>query len=57
MRLSGLDPSMFIRFLCRDENDWRDFRKRVSKVRLDIFRSLSVIDLFLSYLDFSFLKQ
>jgi hypothetical protein len=55
MPLSGLDPSMLIGFLCRDEDDWRDFRKRVSEVRL--FRSLSVVDLFLSYLDFSFLER
>ena len=34
MPLSGLDPSILIGFLCRDEDDWRDFRKRVSKVRL-----------------------
>jgi cysteine protease ATG4 len=34
MPLSGLDPSMLIGFLCRDEDDWRDFRKRVSEVRL-----------------------
>ena len=34
MPLSGLDPSMLIGFLCRDERDWRDLRERVSEVRL-----------------------
>jgi cysteine protease ATG4 len=29
MPLSGLDPSMLIGFLCKDEGDWIDFRKRV----------------------------
>jgi len=33
MPLSGLDPSMLIGFLCRDEADWWDFRKRVGEVR------------------------
>ena len=32
MPLSGLDPSMLIGFLCRDERDWWDFRRRVSEV-------------------------
>jgi len=32
MPLSGLDPSMLIGFLCRDEADWWDFRRRVSEV-------------------------
>lgn len=32
MPLSGLDPSMLIGFLCRDENDWVDFRRRVVQV-------------------------
>ncbi len=30
--LSGLDPSMLIGFLCRDEAEWWDFRKRVDEV-------------------------
>jgi cysteine protease ATG4 len=34
MPLSGLDPSMLIGFLCRDEKDWWDFKKRVGDVRL-----------------------
>lgn len=32
MPLSGLDPSMLIGFLCRDEAEWWDFRKRVGEV-------------------------
>jgi cysteine protease ATG4 len=32
MPLSGLDPSMLIGFLCKDERDWTDFRKRVNEV-------------------------
>jgi len=34
MPLSGLDPSMLLGFLCRDEADFLDFSERVSKVRL-----------------------
>lgn len=34
MPLSGLDPSMLIGFLCRDEADWIDFRRRVGDVSL-----------------------
>ena len=30
--LSGLDPSMLIGFLCRDEAEWWDFKKRVDEV-------------------------
>jgi len=48
MPLSGLDPSMLIGFLCRDEDDWRDFRRRVSEVCL----SLCLVDLFLSSFGF-----
>jgi hypothetical protein len=33
MHLSGLDPSMLVGFLCRDAEEWRDFRKRVVEVR------------------------
>jgi len=32
MPLSGLDPSMLIGFLCKDEEDWIDFRRRVGDV-------------------------
>jgi cysteine protease ATG4 len=34
MPMSGLDPSMLIGFLCRDEKDWWDFKKRVADVCL-----------------------
>ncbi|KAF9477390.1 hypothetical protein BDN70DRAFT_861911 [Pholiota conissans] len=37
MPLSGLDPSMLIGFLCRDEAEWWDFRKRVSELPKTIF--------------------
>ncbi|KAI0791878.1 peptidase family C54-domain-containing protein [Abortiporus biennis] len=30
MPLSGLDPSMLVGFLCKDENDWIDFKRRVA---------------------------
>lgn len=32
MPLSGLDPSMLLGFLCKDESDWEDFRRRVGEV-------------------------
>jgi hypothetical protein len=32
MPLSGLDPSMLLGFLCKDESDWKDFRRRVAEV-------------------------
>ena len=32
MPLSGLDPSMLLGFLCKDEADWWDFKKRVGDV-------------------------
>lgn len=41
MPLSELDPSMLIGFLCRDEEDWKDFRRRVDEVRLPPFVSFS----------------
>lgn len=37
MPLSGLDPSMLIGFLCKDEADWRDFRQRVGNVSLRFY--------------------
>ncbi|KJA22323.1 hypothetical protein HYPSUDRAFT_41184 [Hypholoma sublateritium FD-334 SS-4] len=37
MPLSGLDPSMLIGFVCRDERDWWDFRRRVSELPKTIF--------------------
>jgi cysteine protease ATG4 len=33
MPLSGLDPSMLLGFLCRDERDWLDLRARIADVR------------------------
>lgn len=32
MPLSGLDPSMLIGFLVKDEHDWHDFRNRVAEL-------------------------
>ncbi|KAF9808590.1 hypothetical protein IEO21_07806 [Rhodonia placenta] len=32
MPLSGLDPSMLIGFLCKDESDWIDFRRRITEL-------------------------
>ncbi|KAI6044613.1 cysteine protease required for autophagy [Pisolithus marmoratus] len=32
MPLSGLDPSMLLGFLCKDENDWMDLRRRINEL-------------------------
>ncbi|KAF9237215.1 cysteine protease required for autophagy [Melanogaster broomeanus] len=32
MPLSGLDPSMLLGFLCKDENDWIDLRSRINEL-------------------------
>ncbi|KAH7104204.1 peptidase family C54-domain-containing protein [Auriculariales sp. MPI-PUGE-AT-0066] len=32
MPLSGLDPSMLFGFLCKDEEDWKDFRRRMAEI-------------------------
>ncbi|KAJ7257890.1 hypothetical protein B0H12DRAFT_1110453 [Mycena haematopus] len=37
MHLSGLDPSMLVGFLCRDAEEWADFRKRVVELPRAIF--------------------
>ncbi|KAG6905650.1 hypothetical protein DXG01_001444 [Tephrocybe rancida] len=37
MPLSGLDPSMLIGFLCKDEADWEDFRRRVGELPRTVF--------------------
>ncbi|KAH0578770.1 hypothetical protein H2248_002967 [Termitomyces sp. 'cryptogamus'] len=37
MPLSGLDPSMLIGFVCRDEGDWVDFRRRVGELPKTVF--------------------
>jgi len=36
MPLSGLDPSMLLGFLCKDESDWKDFRARVADVGISL---------------------
>ena len=33
MPLSGLDPSMLMGFLCKNEQDWIDFKAKVADVR------------------------
>ncbi|KAG6827735.1 hypothetical protein H0H92_010613 [Tricholoma furcatifolium] len=37
MPLSGLDPSMLIGFLCKDEEEWRDLRRRVAGLPRTVF--------------------
>lgn len=37
MPLSGLDPSMLLGFLCRDQAEWLDLRRRVSELPRTIF--------------------
>ncbi|KAF8633482.1 hypothetical protein AX15_001409 [Amanita polypyramis BW_CC] len=37
MPMSGLDPSMLIGFLCRDEAEWVDFKRRVGGLPRTIF--------------------
>lgn len=32
MPLSGLDPSMLMGFLCKNEQDWIDFKAKVAEV-------------------------
>ena len=36
MPLSGLDPSVLIGFLCRDESDWWDFKRRSERYLLPL---------------------
>lgn len=36
MHLSGLDPSMLLGFLCKDETDYQDFRARVLEVSVGV---------------------
>ena len=33
MPLSGLDPSMLLGFLCKDEGEWLDLKDRITEVR------------------------
>ncbi|KAJ7746924.1 hypothetical protein DFH07DRAFT_1062874 [Mycena maculata] len=37
MPISGLDPSMLVGFLCRDADEWADFRRRVVELPRAIF--------------------
>ena len=37
MPMSGLDPSMLIGLLCRDEGEWVDFKRRVGELPRTIF--------------------
>ncbi|KAF7983563.1 hypothetical protein HWV62_21152 [Athelia sp. TMB] len=37
MPLSGLDPSMLLGFLCKDEKEWLDFRRRLGRDYKTIF--------------------
>lgn len=41
MPLSGLDPSMLIGFLCKNEADWIDLRRRVAEVWTRFIRTFS----------------
>ncbi len=34
MPLSGLDPSMLLGFLCKDEGEWLDLKDRITEVRV-----------------------
>lgn len=45
MPLSGLDPSMLLGFVCKDEDDFEDFVERVAQVIHVIQYSRSVADL------------
>jgi cysteine protease ATG4 len=42
MPLSGLDPSMLLGFLCKDKEDWDDFRRRVVDVSSCLFPHLTL---------------
>ncbi|KAF7419636.1 Cysteine protease atg4 [Pleurotus ostreatus] len=44
MPLSGLDPSMLLGFLCKDEADWVDFRRRVGELARDYRTIFSIQD-------------
>ncbi|KAJ6553530.1 hypothetical protein DFH09DRAFT_1166844 [Mycena vulgaris] len=37
MPLTGLNPSMLIGFVCRDEAEWIDLRRRVAELPWTIF--------------------
>ncbi|KAI0320566.1 hypothetical protein OF83DRAFT_1258250 [Amylostereum chailletii] len=42
--LSGLDPSMLIAFLCKDENDWKDLRRRIAELSRNHKTIFSILD-------------
>ena len=42
MPLSGLDPSMLIGFLCKDEADWLDLKQRINEVSCLHLRILGI---------------
>jgi len=44
MPLSGLDPSMLIGFLCKDEADWIDLRERVTELFKNRKTIFSIVD-------------
>ncbi|KAI9461081.1 cysteine protease required for autophagy [Russula earlei] len=44
MPLSGLDPSMLIGFLCKDEADWVDLRERVTELFKNHKTIFSIVD-------------
>ncbi|KAJ7224495.1 hypothetical protein GGX14DRAFT_351458 [Mycena pura] len=50
MTISGLDPSMLVGFLCRDAEEWADFRTRVTEVRVCV----TCIDFMLNLVKCSF---
>ncbi|KAJ6496882.1 hypothetical protein DFH09DRAFT_340227 [Mycena vulgaris] len=41
MPLSGLDPSLLLGFVCRDESEWVDLRRRIGEERWLLLRHLS----------------
>lgn len=43
MPLSGLDPSMLIGFLCKDESDWRDLKTRITEVSSPLYSKLAFV--------------
>lgn len=42
MPLSGLDPSMLIGFLCKDESDWQDLKSRINEVRIVLLSQMQL---------------
>jgi hypothetical protein len=48
MPLSGLDPSMLIGSVCRDEAEWIDLRRRIKAVRVLLFSFLLCLSFLLN---------